>query len=417
MYLQILLTLLSLPNPTTPQSFSLIGDSNPTSSSLNFWFTTTPIPTTTTTTPSQSYTALQSFKSSITSDPTNLLSSWVGPNLCSYNGIFCSSTQTILSIDLNRAHLKGHLHPSLSLLHPSLSLLHLNSNSFSGDIPTSFSSLTYLTELDLSNNNLSGPFPTHLLSLPKLLYLDLRFNSFSGPLPFELFQTQIDAIFLNNNHFEGSLPISLWSSSASVINLANNHLSGPIPMTFAASPAIKELLFLNNNLTGCVPEGIGYLSDIQVLDLSFNSLTGRLPSMVSCLSGIEVLNVGHNRLSGVLPDIVCELKRLENLTVAYNFFSGFSGECGRLGYRNVGFDFEGNCMEGKDLQRPMVECVGVGESGLSCFRIPSARNVMCGGGGGGPPSLYERAGIADTKFKVSLGGLALKEWLDRLFSY
>nr|CAD1843174.1 unnamed protein product [Ananas comosus var. bracteatus] len=215
---------------------------------------------------------------------------------------------------------------------------------------------------------------------PGLIYLDLRFNSFSGELPEALFQKQLDAIFLNNNQFEGQIPASLWASPASVITLANNNLTGPIPASFGYSSGIRELLFLNNRLTGCIPEGVGFLAEVEVLDLSFNSLGGDIPSTLSCLSGIEVLNVAHNGLTGELPDILCELRSLANLSVSFNFFSGFGADCTReLLIRNVGFDFAGNCIPGRGMQRPPPECPGSGPgAGLSCLRT---RPAGCGGSG------------------------------------
>ncbi|URE18604.1 Leucine rich repeat N-terminal domain [Musa troglodytarum] len=296
-------------------------------------------------TSSVEYTAFQAWKSAITEDPSGILASWVGPDVCSYR---------------------------------DLSIIHLNSNRFSGTIPESFRELQYLTELDLSNNQFSGPFPTSTLRIPNLIYLDLRFNSFSGEVPDELFVGGLDGIFLNNNQFEGQIPMILWNSQASVITLANNKFSGSIPASFGhAGPGIREALFLNNELTGCIPEGIGFLSDVEVLDLSFNSLTGHLPSSLSCLSDIEVLNIAHNQFSGELPDLVCDLKSLLNLTVSYNFFSGFSQDCDKLFFRNVGFDFSGNCIPGRDMQRPPPECMGIPGGGLSCLRIPAAKAVAC----------------------------------------
>ncbi|MQM04449.1 hypothetical protein Taro_037252 [Colocasia esculenta] len=340
--------------------------------------------------PSSEYTALQAWKSAITEDPSGVLASWVGPNVCSYKGVFCSSLppadpysppssgHVVFGIDLNKANLRGTLVKEFALL-SHLSILHLNGNRFTGTVPDAFSDIATLTELDLSNNRFSGPFPAATLDMPSLVYLDLRFNSFSGNLPEELFMKGLDAIFLNNNFFEGQIPMSLWSSPASVISLANNRFSGPVPASFGyMGSGIKEVLFLNNKLTGCIPEGLGFLSEIEVLDLSFNSLTGHLPSTLSCLSSIEVLNIAHNQLSGVLPDLVCSLRSLLNLTISFNFFSGFGQGCGRA-FRSVWFDFVGNCIPGRGMQRPPPECTGVPGEGLSCFQMSPGRPVACGG--------------------------------------
>lgn len=333
----------------------------------------------------RAYTALQTWKSAITNDPKGILGSWVGPNVCSYKGVFCSETRdfmgnpagkVVAAVDLNHANLQGVLVKELSFL-TDLSLLHLNSNRFTGIVPSSFSEFEFLTELDLSNNKFSGPFPTTALYIPNLLYLDLRFNSFSGPIPEDLFNTKLDAIFLNNNQFYGEIPENLGNSPASVINLANNRFTGSIPFSLSYM-GIKEILLLNNQLTGCIPDGVGLWTDLQVLDVSSNTLTGHLPCSLSCLSEIEVLNFGNNKFSGTLPDLVCSLSTLLNLTLSANFLSGFSQDCDKLSFRNVGFDFSLNCIPGKELQRPGQDCSSVPGGGLSCLRIPSPKPLVCG---------------------------------------
>ncbi|KAJ0030813.1 hypothetical protein Pint_13307 [Pistacia integerrima] len=326
------------------------------------------------------YTALQAWKSAITDDPSGILLTWVGSDVCSYKGVFCSETpvRVVSGIDLNHANLQGTLVNELSVL-TDMTLLHLNSNRFSGRIPDTLKDLTSLQELDISNNNFSGSFPTVTLYIPNLVYLDLRFNSFSGTLPEDLFTKGLDAIFVNNNQFTGELPQNLPNSPASVINLANNKFTGSIPVRFAFSNSkLKEILLLNNQLTGCIPQGVGLFSDLQVFDVSYNSLMGRLPDTISCLNAVEVLNLAHNELSGELPDLVCSLRSLMNLTVAYNFFSGFSQQCAKLFFRNVGFDFASNCIPGRDMQRPQPDCSTIPGGGLSCLRVPSVQPLVCG---------------------------------------
>ncbi|XP_039836853.1 leucine-rich repeat extensin-like protein 7 [Panicum virgatum] len=338
----------------------------------------------------QEYTALQALKAAVTEDPRGALSSWRGANVCAYRGVYCSAPPdgaaaagaptVVAGIDLNRAGLRGTLPEAVSLL-AHLTFLHLNSNRLGGAVPDSLRDLQYLTELDLSNNLFSGPFPASTLLIPSLVYLDLRFNAFSGELPPDVFAKDLDAVFLNDNQFEGQIPETLWSSPATVITLANNRFTGPVPAAYGGyGGRVREVLFLNNNLTGCVPEALGFLPSIQVLDLSYNALSGHLPGTLSCLSGIEVLNVAHNQLTGELPDLLCDLRRITNLSVSFNFFSGISQRCDRqLGSRGV-FDFVGNCVPGRDMQRPQPECEGFpGEGGLSCLRIPGARPAGCGG--------------------------------------
>ncbi|KAF3487464.1 hypothetical protein F2Q69_00057633 [Brassica cretica] len=291
-----------------------------------------------TTAPSSAvYNALQAWKAAITEDPSGFLKTWVGSDVCSYKGVFCSG-QSITAIDLNHANLRGVLVKDLAYL-SDLNILHLNSNRFYGQVPESIKDLDSLQELDLSNNRLSA-----------------------------LFNKRLDAIFLNNNQFEGEIPGNLGNSPASVINLANNKFSGEIPTSFGLTGSrVREVLLLNNQLTGCIPESVGMFSEIEVFDVSHNSLMGNVPDTISCLSEIEILNLAHNRFSGEVPDLVCSLRSLINLTVSFNFFSGISSECSRVSF---GFDFAGNCIPGRNSQRPEPDCSGYSGGGISCFRTP-----------------------------------------------
>ncbi|GKU96401.1 hypothetical protein SLEP1_g9642 [Rubroshorea leprosula] len=205
----------------------------------------------------QAYIVLQAWKNAVQSDPGKFLSNWVGPDVCSYKGVYCApapyneTLQVVAGIDFNNASLTGTVPDELGLL-SDLALIHLNSNGFSGVLPTSLSNLNLLYELDLSNNHFSGPFPSVILSLPALHYLDLRFNEFQGPVPPQLFTKGLDAIILNDNNFTGSLPPALNGNSPSAIILANNNFGGCLPPSIANfANSLDELLFSNYKFSGC----------------------------------------------------------------------------------------------------------------------------------------------------------------------
>ena len=79
------------------------------------------------------YAAFQAWKKTIFSDPLNYTATWVGPDVCSYKGVFCAEAPddpcitTVGGIDLNHADIAGFLPEDLGLL-TDLALLHLNSN-------------------------------------------------------------------------------------------------------------------------------------------------------------------------------------------------------------------------------------------------------------------------------------------------
>ncbi|KAG9459316.1 hypothetical protein H6P81_003824 [Aristolochia fimbriata] len=198
------------------------------------------------------YIALQAWKQAILSDPMNLTGDWVGSDVCNYTAVFCSpsldqpSLRTVAGIDLNHADIAGYLPEELGLL-ADLALFHINSNRFCGTVPHKFARLKLLYELDLSNNRFAGRFPNVVLRLPSLKYLDLRFNEFEGKVPRELFDKNLDAIFINHNRFAFDLPDNIGNSPVSVIVLANNRFHGCVPASLGnMSDTLNELIFMNN---------------------------------------------------------------------------------------------------------------------------------------------------------------------------
>lgn len=170
------------------------------------------------------YIALQAWKQAIFSDPLNLTANWVGSQVCNYEGVFCApapdnkTIRTVAGIDLNHGDIAGYLPEELGLL-VDLALFHINSNRFCGTVPRKFKDMRLLFELDLSNNRFAGKFPQVVLKLPSLKFLDLRFNEFEGTVPKELFDKDLDAIFINHNRFVFDLPENLGNSPVSVIVL------------------------------------------------------------------------------------------------------------------------------------------------------------------------------------------------------
>ncbi|CAL9079672.1 unnamed protein product [Musa textilis] len=66
---------------------------------------------------------------------------------------------------------------------PRITALNLSSSGLTGEIATSFASLTAIQILDLSHNNLTGTIPAILAQLPSLKILDLTNNNLDGSIP------------------------------------------------------------------------------------------------------------------------------------------------------------------------------------------------------------------------------------------
>eukprot|EP00250_Pteridium_aquilinum_P018964 c24241_g2_i1 orf=312-3710(-) len=324
------------------------------------------------------YIALQVWKKVIFSDPKNYTATWVGPDVCSYKGIFCadapddSCDTTVGGVDFNHADLAGFLPEELGLL-TDLALFHLNSNRFCGILPLSFNKLQLLYELDLSNNRFVGAFPSVVLSLSSLHYLDIRFNEFEGELPSELFGKNLDAIFVNNNRFVKGIPLNLGSSPVSVVVFANNKFSGCIPPSIGnMGPNLNEIILLNNELTGCINPNIGELRNLTVFDVSFNQLSGELPTTIAEMASLEQLDVAVNMFTGDIPPEICALPNLKNFTYYDNLFTGEAPNCLALPALGVSINDRLNCIPGRPAQKPFKECAA------SLSHIKSCDQFVCG---------------------------------------
>ncbi|PQP96057.1 leucine-rich repeat extensin-like protein 4 isoform X2 [Prunus yedoensis var. nudiflora] len=101
----------------------------------------------------------------------------------------------------------------------------MNSNRFCGTVPHKFKQLKLLFELDISNN---------------------RFNEFEGTVPKELFDKDLDAIFINHNRFRFDLPDNFGNSPVSIIVLANNKFHSCVPASLGNMSNLNEIILMNN---------------------------------------------------------------------------------------------------------------------------------------------------------------------------
>ena len=96
----------------------------------------------------------------------------------------------------------------------TVKFLSLSSNSFSGQIPSSFGNLTKLQILNLEINSFSGQIPASLGNLTQLKILDLSGNNLDGVIPSCLFAVpSLKKLFRASSQFRGPLTIQNISSS------------------------------------------------------------------------------------------------------------------------------------------------------------------------------------------------------------
>lgn len=137
-------------------------------------------------------------------------------------------------IDLSLNQLNGTLLPSLFTL-TNLANLNLSGNKFSGSIPlqeigniTSIGSVEDLSlvSLDLSKNSLSGHLPPGISKFKNLEYLDLSKNNLDGSIPDDL-TDKLNAFNVSFNNFSGLVPENLRRFPESAFHPGNSFLIFP----------------------------------------------------------------------------------------------------------------------------------------------------------------------------------------------
>ncbi|KFK31064.1 hypothetical protein AALP_AA6G063700 [Arabis alpina] len=234
----------------------------------------------------------------------------------------------------------------------TLEVLSLSSNGFIGQVPSSFSNLTFLTHLDLSHNELTGSFQL-VQNLTKLFILDLSYNHFSGNIPSSLLATPfLSRLDLRGNHLTGPVEVPNSSSPSSLehLFLGRNHFQGQILEPISKLKTLKDLdlsflnisyaidlrLFsslkylLNLELSGNVLSATSLSSDSDIPPKLYrlmmkNCNIREVPKFLKTLKNLERLDISNNRLKGKVPGWLWSLPRLSIVNLSNNSFNGFDG--------------------------------------------------------------------------------------------
>ncbi|CAI5979790.1 unnamed protein product [Closterium sp. NIES-65] len=245
----------------------------------------------------------------------------------------------------------------------------LDSNQFTGSIPSGLSKLTALTVLQLSNNSLSGSLPSALSTLTNLRNLYSRQqqqaiwiapfisqilsrNTLSGSIPSDYSALEFLAILLlNNNFIIGTIPSSLSTLSYLYqVGVSENLLSATSLSTLSLSTACPSLSPTDlhcphiplspplSPLPSPAPQpphtsnvAFKSLSGSLPNNVAFNSLSGSLPKSLSNLQSLYSLDLSNNYFSGQVQTIFSALTSLQSINISYNYFTGYLPKIGFLG--------------------------------------------------------------------------------------
>ncbi|XP_078166282.1 uncharacterized protein LOC144560950 isoform X3 [Carex rostrata] len=246
--------------------------------------------------------ALLSFKSLMSNDSFEALSSWNDSlHYCLWQGVRC-----------------GNRHPD------RVTDLSLGSLSLSGHIPPSLANLTFLKRLNLSDNQLTGNIPAELGHLSRLQSLNLSVNHLEGNIPAELGHlSRLQILSLSVNNLDGNIPSTLGNcSNLKFLFLAHNNLQGTIPSNLMQCKNLRTIYLRSNFLVGGIPPQFGFLEQLEILHLGSNNLTESIPSTLGNLTHLSVLYVFENNLVGSIPPSLGQLKALKYLSLRQNYLSG-----------------------------------------------------------------------------------------------
>ncbi|KAK7399656.1 hypothetical protein VNO78_10843 [Psophocarpus tetragonolobus] len=270
--------------------------------------------------------ALISFKSQLSNDTLNHLSSW-NQNLspCNWTGVLCDRLgQRVTGLDLSGLGLSGHLSPYIGNL-SSLHSLQLQNNQFTGMIPDQIGNLFSLRILNMSSNMLEGKLPSNITHLNELQVLDLSSNRFVSKIPEDISNLEkLEVLKLGRNNFYGAIPASLGNiSSLRNISFGTNSLTGWIPSDLGRLHDLIELDLTFNNLNGTVPPVIYNLSSLVNLALASNSLWGEIPKDLSHkFTKLVVFNICFNNFTGGIPGSLHNLTNIQVIRLASNHLEG-----------------------------------------------------------------------------------------------
>ena len=103
----------------------------------------------------------------------------------------------------------------------SIETIELDNNYFSGPLPPSLGSVSFLKNLRVSNNQLTGQIPVTYYNMESLEELYLDGNNLNGELPQtpEPFYDGLQEFSIHSNNFQGRFPVEHFEPTLRISEL------------------------------------------------------------------------------------------------------------------------------------------------------------------------------------------------------
>ncbi|KAK9056900.1 hypothetical protein SSX86_024264 [Deinandra increscens subsp. villosa] len=178
--------------------------------------------------------------------------------------------------------------------------------------------ICHVTSISLKGQMLNGTLPSEFTNLPNLLNINLARNNIIGTIPSEWgFMGQILNITLLGNQLNGSIPKELGNiSTLKSLIVEDNMLSGIIPEELGNFASLERLLLTSNSFTGELPASFANLITIMEFRIGGNKFSGKIPEYIGQWKSLKILSIQGSGLEGPIPSSITHLGSLSDLRIS-----------------------------------------------------------------------------------------------------
>jgi hypothetical protein len=228
----------------------------------------------------------------------------------------------LIRLFLNSNYFTGGIPSEIGALQ-DLEYMSLNTNLLSGTIPPDLGNCRSLQSLEMLGNFFTGSIIKELTKLENLTELNLAQNLFTGTIQEGLFNQSehLTSIIISENFISGQIPNSLFVSGHLTFAIAaTNCFTGTLPDTICTSSALEQLILDGlHSASACIEKAIPGLPSSGLI--AKNSVHGHIPSCLLQQTNLSVLHLGGNSLSGSIPNVAISAAMTE-LVLSSNQLTG-----------------------------------------------------------------------------------------------